>query len=118
VRIVIETIPHKDQRYPTVGDYFYDGDTLKIFVSKTRDWRYSFLIAVHELVEAGLCKHAGIDYKAIDDFDMNFKGGGEPGDHPDAPYREQHTAATGVERYLAAKLGVNWKKYEAALNKL
>jgi len=118
VRIVIETIPHKTQRYETCGDWIVDGDTLKIFVSKTKDWRHSFLVAVHELIEAGLCKQAGISQRVVDKFDMSFKGKGEPGDNLEAPYHEQHIAASKAERYLATKLRVNWKKYEAALNKL
>ena len=118
MRIVIETIPHKAQRYPSCGDWLYEGNTLKIFVSKTRDWRYSFLVAVHELIEAGLCKRAGITQEAVDKFDMKFKGKGEPGDDPKAPYRQQHAVATDIERYLATMLKVNWQKYEAALNKL
>jgi hypothetical protein len=118
VRIVIETIPHKEQRYDTCGDWIVDGDTLKVFVSKTRDWRYSFLVAVHELIEATLCKQAGITQEAVDKFDMNFTGKGEPGDDPKAPYRQQHAIATHIESYLAIMLDVNWQKYEAALNKL
>jgi hypothetical protein len=118
MRVVIETIPHKEQRYDTCGDWLFDGDTLKIFVSKTKDWRYSFLVAVHELIEVGLCKQAGITQQAVDKFDMNFKGKGEPGDDPKAPYRIQHAVATAIERDVALELDVDWQKYEAALNKL
>ena len=42
----------------------------------------------------------------------------EPGDDPRAPYVVQHCIATGVERILAALLGVSWKRYEEAINRL
>ena len=40
----------------------------------------------------------------------------EPGDCPDAPYKRQHCVATGVERIMAAMLGVDWKAYEDDCN--
>jgi hypothetical protein len=48
-----------------------------------------------------LCIDRGVSFKAIDRFDMNFKGDGEPGDDPRAPYYRQHQFATQIERLLA-----------------
>jgi hypothetical protein len=56
MKIVIETIPHLDQRYKTCGDWFYEGEDLHIKVSDLKDWKKEATIAVHELVEAILCK--------------------------------------------------------------
>lgn len=131
-RVKILTVDHKDQRYDTVGDWYYehtiqDGECLIIKVSKMSDWRYEFLVAAHELVEVVLCRHAGISQKVVDNFDMRFEDKraesktdnfDEPGDEPNAPYRFQHCIATGVERLLAGILGVSWKKYEAEINSL
>ena len=120
--IVIEVIDHETHRYSTVGDWFYDADgTLHIKVSKLSDWRREALIALHELTEVLLCKNDGVSVEVVDAFDKNFEANraddneDEPGDEPDAPYVKQHCMATGVERILAAHLGVQWKPYEDEL---
>lgn len=124
MNIIIKTIPHNKHRYPTVGDWYYKGDTLHIRVSKLSNWRYEFLIALHELVEVFLCRHSGVTQKQVDKFDIVFekrrKPGNtdEPGDGKKAPYRTQHCIATGVERIAAAFLGVSWGDYEKELESL
>jgi hypothetical protein len=128
MKIVIKTIPHRRQRYPTAGDFVTGQDgTLRINVSKTGSETFDFLIAIHELIEAKLCQHAGVPERSIDAFDMKFekdraKGkhgpDDEPGDHPKAPYRRQHLMATAVEKMMAAAMGVDWKAYDAAVNAL
>ncbi len=122
MKIIIESIPHEEHRYTTVGDWFYDADgTLRIKVSKLSDWRYEALVAIHELVEVMLCKQAGITVAETDKFDKEFEAkrtednDEEPGDQPEAPYVRQHCIATGIERLLAAELGVNWKPYDKEL---
>jgi len=42
----------------------------------------------------------------------------EPGDSPDAPYRAEHSIATGIERILAGAGGIDWQTYEEAVNGL
>ena len=125
MKIVIETIPHKDQRYPTVGDWLFDenGD-LTIRVSQLGSWQQECLVALHEVVEVLLCKHRGITQEAVDQFDMAYEKSrqegdeSEPGDDPLAPYVREHCLATGIERILAAELGVDWKTYEQHLQEL
>src|ERR1700690_4373509 len=113
MKIVIETISHKQQRYPTIGDWFYDADgNLQIKVSSLGNWREEALIGVHELVEVLLCKYQGVSQEVVDTFDIEFEKQrvegnlDEPGDAPEAPYRRQHCLATAVERLLAAELDV------------
>ena len=36
----------------------------------------------------------------------------EPGDHPKAPYRNEHEFATMIGMMVAQKLGVSWSDYE------
>jgi len=73
MKIVIETIPHNDHRYDTVGDWYYDKDeVLQIRVSNLYDWRKEALIAVHELVEALMCKSSGVSQWQVDSFDKKF----------------------------------------------
>jgi len=123
--IVIKTIPHSEQRYPTCGDWFYGEDkSLQTRVSQMHDSRYEFLVALHELVEVKLCEWCGITQAAVDAFDMEYEQNrkeydeSEPGDSPRAPYRFQHCLATGVERTVAAVMGVDWSDYEATINAL
>jgi hypothetical protein len=125
MKIIIETIPHKLQRYPTVGDWFVDKDgTLRIHVSEMKDWRHEMLIAVHELVEVILCRNYGVSQEDVDKFDMNFEANrkpddeSEPGDNVDAPYSQYHCFATGVERALCSALNVSWKHYDSEVMSL
>lgn len=126
--IIVETVPHGQQRYPSVGDFLTDETgTLGVYVSKMADWRYVRLVAIHEIVEASLCRADGVAEADIDQFDMQFEADrllghhpldAEPGDDPRAPYRRQHLMATAIEKMLAAAMGVDWKAYEDAVNGL
>lgn len=124
MKISIDTIPHNAQRWDTVGDYWDDDNGTHIKISETGNEDYSFLIAVHELVEQYLCKKRGISEPNIMAFDMAFESRrqpgdtSEPGDSPDAPYRREHFLATTIERWLAGELKVDWKQYEERLNSL
>lgn len=115
--VLIRSIPHQDQRYDTVGDYYemegLGGKFLSISVSQLEDRREVMLIAIHELIEWALCQAKGITNEEIDKFDFAFKDylGREPGDDPRAPYFHQHQVASVVERLLAAELGVDWEEY-------
>lgn len=124
MNISIKTIPHKEQRYDTCGDWWFteEGD-LEIRVSKLSE-QESFLIGIHEAIEAYMCKSRGVSEESITEFDMEFeksrKEGNtdEPGDSPEAPYRDQHFFATTIERLLAQKLDVDWKEYEEHVTSL
>lgn len=125
MNVNIKIIPHDQQRYPTVGDWWLDqnGD-LQIRVSKLSDPRREHLIAFHEYAEFLMCQEAGITAKMVDDFDTKYEADrhpdneDEPGDDPSAPYVKQHCIATGFERMLAGELGVCWKEYEEELSAL
>jgi hypothetical protein len=126
MKINVETIAHEAQRYPTVGDYWEDGDgTVQVRVSEMEDWRYVILVAVHELVEMMLTRHRGIDELTISQYDVRFEQArergevhGEPGDAADSPYKREHFFATNLERLLAAELGVDWATYEHHVDSL
>lgn len=118
--IVIETIPHKSQRYPTLGDWQWrDHETLLITVSDTGNWRMNMLIAIHEMVEVVLCKSVGISQEVVDHFDIHeAKDSDDPGDLIEAPYRDQHCFATAVERMMCAAMGISWSFYEGICEQL
>lgn len=114
-----KVIPHDEHRYDTPGDYWTDVDGIEQFrVSRMHDERYEHLVLIHELVERILCHHWGISNRSIDNFDLKWKGKGEPGDDHNAPYWEAHQIASAVERLMAAELGVDWNEYDRAVSKL
>jgi hypothetical protein len=119
MEIVIMTIPHKEQRYETVGDYWKGlGGSTQIRVSDMDNADYEFLVALHELVEQKLCEKRGIKEEDITAFDIEFENNraedddSEPGDDPMAPYKKEHLFATGIEKLVAAELGIDWKTYD------
>lgn len=120
---MISQVPHRKQRYETVGDWI-PGKPAQIRVSKMKDQRYVFLVALHEMIEFELCKMHGITDREVVAFDVNFEAErrmnlhpveAEPGDHPKAPYRNEHEFATMVEMMVAQKLGVSWSDYEKTI---
>jgi len=108
----IRTIPHREQRYDTVGDFFADSATMKIYVSSMGIREYEVLVAVHELVEAELCRKMGITEQMVDAWDLAHEDEDEPGALPDCPYREAHLRAEAIERVLANDLAVDWEHYD------
>jgi hypothetical protein len=128
MKITIETIPHDQQRYSTVGNWIVEKDgTRHIFVSDMGNDDYAFLVGLHEMIEQRLCEKRKITQKQVDDFDKKFEADrakgkhgedDEPGDDPKAPYRREHFFATNIEALTCDQLGVNWQKYEAAVYSL
>ena len=121
--INIKTIPHDQQRYDTVGDYWMDhvSGELQIRVSDMSNWRYEALVAFHELAEYLQITHQEISIESIDAFDIQYEESrrpgdfSEPGDNPQAPYFKAHTVATDLEATLAMRLGVDWGDYDKAV---
>ncbi|HYC26948.1 MAG TPA: hypothetical protein VEB67_02875, partial [Nitrososphaerales archaeon] len=116
----ISQVPHRKQRYETVGDWI-PGKPAEIRVSRMKDQRYVFLVALHELIEYELCRMHGISDREVVAFDVNFESerkrnmhpmDAEPGNDPRAPYRSEHDFATTIEMMVAQKLGVRWSDYE------
>lgn len=111
----VRFIPHGEQRYDTVGDYFDSVGVREVRISKMPDARYEQLVLIHELVELFLCDLRGIAIKEIDAFDMAHLDSDEPGALPDAPYHREHMFATKIERMVADEMGVDWDAYEKAV---
>jgi hypothetical protein len=115
MNILIRTIDHKKQRYPTVGDWEFiePGPHLVIRVSDLGDPKLNTLIAIHELVEAILCKFNGpeITTQIVDEFDLSHPELEEPGESLNCPYMTQHLVASDVEKMIADRLKVDWNSY-------
>lgn len=123
--VEIKTIDHKDQRYPTVGDWQeLSPKSVSISVSNLKNWRMEAAVAVHELIEYLLCRHHSVPQVFVDDFDRRYEANrpkrdvSEPGDDPRAPYSREHCFATGIERLLIAEFGIKWTDYENAINSI
>ena len=114
--VLIQAVPQETQAYDTQGDWRDKGDALVISVTGTDlSDDQTFLIALHELVEAHLCRKRGITAEAVDAFDKAWIAAhpgyldgteGEPGDDPAAPYRREHRQAMLVEHLVADMLGI------------
>lgn len=127
MNIHLKTIPHKSQRYPTVGDYFEENKSLQFRVSEMRNEDYEFLVAIHEMVEHHLIKKNGLSIEEIDEFDKMFERErvrglhspeDEPGHDSRSPYRKEHIFAEYIEHEIAEKIGVDWYQYGRAVSSL
>ena len=109
-RIIIETKAPDAMRYNTLGDWFTNGEGDLVVQVSSLDGEPldddNFLIALHEFVEAKLCREAGISQETVDEFDREFTGDGEPGDARESPYRQQHRRAMLIEHLVADWLGL------------
>jgi hypothetical protein len=120
--ITIKPILHQNQRYETVGDWWFDADgNLEIRVSMMGEQRHEFLIGLHEMVEAVLCNANGVKEVYVSAFDIAFEekrppeNTDEPGNDPSAPYFHEHQIATQVEKIVADALKVDWSTYDKAV---
>lgn len=126
-------IPHSEQAYETVGNYWEDGDTVHFRVSKLSDHRYEWLIFLHEFAEYFLGKFMGVRIEDIDAFDAAYEKARaqksahapcgckiqeEPGFDRHAPYRWQHYTADMIERLACSLLNVDWVAYEKEVDAL
>lgn len=121
----IRTIPHRQQRYNTVGDYqTSDNGNVYFTISEMANWRYEFLVALHEQIEKMLCFHRDISEARIDAFDIKYEENrkegdlSEPGNDPSAPYHNEHMLATIIEKLVANELGVDWDEYDKTVSSL
>lgn len=126
LKINIEAIPQNLHRYFTLGDYWEDEDGgLQVRVSDIGDEYCQLAIAIHEIVEWYLLKKKGIKEPDVMAFDIQFekevlegkhKDIEGPGDHPDAPYKNEHRFAENIERQIILGLGMDWFEYEKVIN--
>ena len=118
MKIIIETIPSQNHRYPTCGDWqFLEDGTLHILVSEMGNERHEYLVAIHEMVEAILCKWDNVEEPDVAKFDVQFEkdrlqgNNDEPGFDINAPYKNQHLVATGIEMIMCRFAGIDWNDY-------
>jgi hypothetical protein len=130
MRITIKIQPKEKMRYDTVGDYFMERNghgeisALHFEIADTGNDYYNRMILIHEMVEQLLCESRGISEESITAFDEAFEKNrkegntSEPGDERNAPYRDPHCFATGIERMICAILQIPFKEYDDCVTNL
>jgi hypothetical protein len=118
IPILIHSIPHRDQRYPTVGDWYETKNDHRIVVSEMKNPTFEFLVALHELIESQICEYEGVSQSTVDTFDMAHPEEKDPGDLSYCPYRRAHEFALAIEMLVAQRLGVDWQVYTKAIEAL
>lgn len=117
MQVRIFVIPHNQQRYDTIGDWWYSTDAtgeewLDIRVSREIiGWRSQMAVATHELVEALLCKGRNIDQHQVDEWDLAHRDVEDPGSIFNAPYHKEHMEAQTIEQRLVHELAMNWSEH-------
>jgi hypothetical protein len=118
----LKSVPEKLVRSEQAGDWTYgpDGQMIATVVEDRFSPESELLVAIHELVECFLCRRNGVTDHEVVEFDNmwvdELKHGhhsnhDEPGDDPRSPYREEHQAATHVERAACSALGLTWEDH-------
>lgn len=127
-KITVTIIDHTKQRYDTLGDYWFDDEgNWHLAISDMGDWRYNFLVALHELVEMALIKQKAFGLmlseqqmeRQICEFDKAMLSDSphieDPGMDPHAPYHQEHLIATGIEIQMCGHLGLNFREYDSTM---
>ena len=114
MRIEIKAIDPVSIRYETCGDWRWlpDGALQVLVPNYGNNTRSELLVALHELVEAWLCREAKISEESVTAFDIANLDLEEPGDSTEAPYHEQHVVATEIEKEMALALRRDWDDHE------
>lgn len=127
VRLI--STPAENIRAEQAGDWWTYGNnnTILVHVIDGLPPESQLAIAIHEVIEAWLCRFHGISDEDVVTFDNHYEAErengdhgpeDEPGDDPCAPYRAEHMAATHVERAVCAALGITWKLHELSVQQL
>lgn len=108
---LIKVVPHSEIRNDDVADWRTCNGVDEILVSELVEEfpGYALCVAIHELVEKFLCDRDGISDEQVTAWDAANELGG---DSIHAPYHQQHTRASGVERAACAALGIHWESYD------
>lgn len=134
MRINIDVIPHSEQRYETVGDWWVGEDgEVQIRASEMSEEAYSALVIIHELNEVlieAVRRTGGLRVpqslvNETDAWDKAYEAArteenevGEPGADPRCPAYRGHMAASAIEHVVAMILGINYNDYADEIAKL
>lgn len=116
MNLTVTTIPHDEQRYDTLGDYYEMSPGHWLFtMSDLGDPDTEFCVLIHELVEWYLTQRHGISEASITEWDTEYQGSeDEPGDDLLAPYHAEHQVAERIEVMVAEELSRDGGRDDAA----
>lgn len=113
--------PIKELRFTTAGDWTMRKDgSFEIWICETKDWRYQFIVLMHELTEWAWCLKNKVSAAKADAFDdqweWELKNGihrpeEEAGFDKRCPYRGGHVWGARIEHLFCWILGVKWRVY-------
>ncbi len=119
--IIHPNTPLKELRFTTAGDWTMREDgTFEIWLCEIEDWRYQFIVLIHELTEWAWCLWRGVGAGESDAFDALWESELKMGLHlPEeeagfdkrAPYRGGHVWGARMEWVFCYILGIGWRKY-------
>lgn len=112
MNITLKSVSPLAMRYVTCGDWepMPDGSINVTVVDYGRE-DGAFLVALHELVEAYICRKRGVTDEQVTEWDLRNPELEEPGDHPNAPYLREHRVATHLEFLVCQELGLDWDEH-------
>lgn len=124
----VKIIPIKEQRQTTGGRWEYDqeGNCL-ILISDMTNKVFIIPVIFHEMIEMFWCVWKGITTEQADEFDDYYETlyasgkvpiGNDAGDDPKCPYYQGHQYGIMFERLVCWMLGIDWKEYCDAWEKL
>lgn len=125
MNVECKTIPYKQQRYETCGDYWIDETGVHFRVNDMGNDDFEFLVRMHEMIEEHMTRRRGLKEPDIMAFDLMWEKEREEGKHaedeepghdPRAPYHREHVLSENIERMLAHFMGISWPEYERAVN--
>lgn len=127
MKIRLKRIDQRDQKYTTLGYWFFterdNKGVLVVEVSKMKDWRHELAVWGHELIEVAYCKLMGITTEECDKFDDAFEKRYESGeispmveggDQKECPYYVGHRLGVAWEHFIIALTFAGWKRYVLA----
>lgn len=106
MKIEAKSIPHNQQRYPTLGDYWEEPGAVQFRISTMEHPEYEVMVLIHELIEYYLIKKAGISVAAIDKFDKEMENDRENSHFVGVPYIHRREGNI-IEKCRDAKGNVN-----------
>jgi len=122
----LKTAPLTEIRNNQAGDWKIGKQVIAISAQMSNT-DSELAVAIHELIEAWICKRDGITDEQVTEFDELFekerKDGkhdqfDEAGDDPRAPYWSAHQSATDVEMLVCSALDLPWGEHENNVNSL
>lgn len=75
MRITVQTIPHEEHKFTTIGYWSATDDEVVFTISELPNWRWMVSVLIHELIEWMWCEAHGVTTEECDAFDAMYEEG-------------------------------------------